>query len=119
MRVSNSRWVPVIRYHCDKIQSKVNMGHIYAELYCDQIATMVADLKAGKAPLHAWSGKCMPYLYWSDHIRHLQGLRLVVPPEYDPAKEYQFFMYYKMGGSLVSGWTSLSLIPLTCPRTRW
>ena len=95
------RWGPVLRDRCSKVQSRVDMEHIYAELYCDQVAMMVADLKAGRAPLSAWSGKCMPYMYWSDHLQDVQGVRLVVPPEYDPAQEYQFFMYYKMGGSLV------------------
>ncbi len=95
------RWGPVLRDHCDKIQDHVDMQHLYAELYCDQAAMMAADLKARRAPLSSMSGKCVPFMYWSDHLQCVQGVRLVVPPEYDPAKEYQFFMYYKMGGSLV------------------
>lgn len=95
------RWLPVVCYHCEKIQHRVDMKHSYAELYCNQVAAMVADLKAGRPPLAGRAGRCMPYLYWSDYIQSLQGLRLVVPPAYDPAKEYQFFMYYKMGGGLV------------------
>ncbi len=95
------RWGPVLRDHCGKIQNRVNMEHMYSELYCDQVAMMVADLNAERAPLSALSGKCVPFMYWSDHLQCVQGVRLVVPPEYDPDKEYQFFMYYKMGGSLV------------------
>jgi hypothetical protein len=95
------RWSPVLRDHCSTIQNRVNMEHMYSELYCDQVAMMVADLNAKRAPLGALSGKCVPFMYWSDHLQCVQGVRLVVPPEYDPDKEYQFFMYYKMGGSLV------------------
>ncbi len=68
------RWDPVLRDHCSKIQDRVDMEHLYSELYCDQVAMMAVDLKAGRAPLSTMSGK-----------------------------EYQFFMYYKMGGLLALG----------------
>ncbi len=95
------RWGPVVRDHCAVLRDRVDMKHIYAELYADQVATMIADLKAGRAPLSGWSGTCMPFMYWSEHLQAVQGVRIVVPVEYDPAKEYQFFMYYKVGGGLV------------------
>jgi hypothetical protein len=59
------RWGPVLRDHCGKIQNRVNMDHIYSELYCDQVAMMVADLNAKRAPLRALSGKCVPSTFFT------------------------------------------------------
>ena len=61
---------------------------------------ILEDLLAGKEPLVRYAGNEFGYPYWSNTMERIEALWLHVPPQYDQAKEYQFFMYYKSGGGI-------------------
>ena len=61
---------------------------------------ILEDLVAGKEPLVRYAGNEFGYPYWSNTMERIEALWVHVPPQYDPAKEYQFFMYYKSGGGI-------------------
>ena len=42
----------------------------------------------------------MAFPYWSDTMRRIEAIWTHVPPDYDPTKGYQVFMYYKCGGGI-------------------
>ena len=47
-----------------------------------------------------YRGKEFGYPYWSNTIQRIEAIWIHVPPEYNPAKRYQFFLYYKCGGGI-------------------
>ena len=66
----------------------------------EYLDNMLEDLIAGREPHRRYSGKEFGYPYWSDTMERIEAIWVHVPPGYDPAKKYQFFMYYKCGGGI-------------------
>lgn len=58
------------------------------------------DLLADKVPNKRYAGTELAFPYWSDRLQRIEATWMHVPPEYDPAKEYQVFLYYKSGGGI-------------------
>lgn len=66
----------------------------------EYLENMLEDLIAGREPHARYAGKEFAYPYWSNTMERIEALWVHVPPGYDPAKKYQFFMYYKCGGGI-------------------
>ncbi|MBC8875598.1 MAG: prolyl oligopeptidase family serine peptidase [Planctomycetes bacterium] len=66
----------------------------------DYLEQMLDDLIAGQEPTRRYAGKGFGYPYWSDTMRRVEAIWVHVPPDYDPEKRYQLFMYYKCGGGI-------------------
>jgi pimeloyl-ACP methyl ester carboxylesterase len=66
----------------------------------DYLENMLEDLIVGRDPHTRYAGKEFGYAYWSEAMERIEAIWVHVPPEYDPAKTYQFFMYYKCGGGI-------------------
>jgi len=94
------RWLPAVRARCDVLRRLAKIGALEKAIYLQTTEAMLADLVKGAGPLKGFAGQTVPFGYWSAAAGKLTGVRLQVPPDYDPQKEYQLFMYYKMGGGL-------------------
>jgi pimeloyl-ACP methyl ester carboxylesterase len=66
----------------------------------EHLENMLEDLIAGREPHSRYAGKEFAYPYWSKTMERIEAIWVHVPREYDPAKRYQFFMYYKCGGGI-------------------
>ena len=66
----------------------------------DWLANLLEDVLAGKEPYLRYRGKGLGYPYWSDTVQRIEATWVHVPPDYDPAKSYQLFLYYKCGGGI-------------------
>ncbi len=66
----------------------------------DYLEQMLGDLIDGKEPTWRYAGKGFGYPYWSDTMRRVEAIWVHVPPNYDPGRRYQLFMYYKCGGGI-------------------
>ncbi len=64
------------------------------------LENMLEDLMAGLTPHQRYAGQEFGYPYWSKTMERIEAIWVHVPPEYDPVKSYQFFMYYKCGGGI-------------------
>lgn len=67
-------------------------------LYLKQTRELLEDLAAGRAPFTRSAGRHIWFVYRSDATRGLEGVQLVIPAAYDGSREYQAFVYYKLGG---------------------
>lgn len=67
-------------------------------LYLEQTRELLEDLAAGRAPFARSAGRHIWFVYRSDVTRTLEGVQLVIPAAYDGSREYQAFVYYKLGG---------------------
>ena len=94
------KWLPTVRWRCETLRRLDNIGGREKATFTDIFETMLQDLVNGEPPFRRYAGQTIPYGYWSTHMGRLTGIRLQVPPGYDPSREYQFFMYYKLGGGL-------------------
>ena len=95
-----ARYLPAIRQRCAGLERLKTVGPFERVVYVEMFEALLEDLLAGRPPLARYAGRTVPYGYWSQHMQRLTGVKLQVPPEYDPKKEYQLFMYYKLGGGL-------------------
>lgn len=66
----------------------------------DYLEQMLGDLIDGKEPTRRYAGKGFGCPYWSDTMRRVEAIWVHVPPDYDPGRRYQLFMYYKCGGGI-------------------
>ena len=73
-------------------------GGASGTLYLKQTRELLEDLAAGRAPFTRSAGRHIWFVYRSDATRNLEGVQLVVPAAYDGSREYQAFVYYKLGG---------------------
>ncbi len=64
------------------------------------LQNMLEDLSAGKQPHVRYAGIGMAFPYWSETMQRIEAIWTHVPPDYDPTKGYQVFMYYKCGGGI-------------------
>jgi predicted esterase len=94
------KWLPAIRRRCATLMKFGNIGDYERATFNEHFEAMLEDLVAGKKPMARYSGQTLNYGYWSDHISRLTGAKIQVPPDYDADREYQMFMYYKMGGGM-------------------
>ncbi len=93
------RYLPHIRRHAEMLHrvSGFDWKTVTALEFLDN---MLEDLSAGKQPNVRYAGKGMAFPYWSDTMRRIEAIWTHVPPDYDPTKGYQVFMYYKCGGGI-------------------
>ena len=96
-----ARWIPAAEQRCRVIGRMGSIGFRQRLTYVDQTEVLLEDLVAGKAPYRRYAGKFIAFGYWSEHMQRVNTNLIVVPPDYDPAKEYQLFIYYKMGGDWI------------------
>lgn len=64
------------------------------------LEAVLEDLNKGIVPYHRYSGEGIPLTYWSPRMKRLEAFWMQVPPDYDPAKDYQMCVYYKNGGGI-------------------
>ncbi len=64
------------------------------------LENMLHDLADGRQPNVRYAGTGMAFPYWSKTMQRIEAIWTHVPPNYDPAKGYQVFMYYKCGGGI-------------------
>lgn len=95
-----ARWMPRLESRCKVLMRFDDMEDFRRRIYAEQTTVMARDMSRGEAPFRRYAGQNIPYVYWSDFLQDLHGTKFVVPVNYDPDKEYQIFMYYKLGGSL-------------------
>jgi len=100
------RWRPAIEQRCAVLAGLPEVSKSDKVLFVDVFAGMLEDLAQGREPFVRYAGKTLAYGYWSEHMQRIEGHKLFVPPGYDPAKEYQLFVYYKMGGGGISDWAN-------------
>lgn len=61
---------------------------------------MLEDVLAGKHPDLRYRGKGFGFPYWSDTMDQVEVIWLHMPERYDPTKQHQVFVCYKMGGGI-------------------
>lgn len=94
------RFLPAIERRCNTL---MKLGKIYTmqrATFTQYFEAMLEDLVKGEKVLARYAGRTINYGYWSKHIGRMAGTKVQVPPGFDSDKEYQFFMYYKLGGGM-------------------
>jgi len=97
---------PFVQNHLPAVKQKVSLLTRTSafdwrkQTAIDYLEQMLVDLIAGQEPTRRYAGKGFGYPYWSDTMRRVEAIWVHVPPDYDPAKRYQLFMYYKCGGGI-------------------
>jgi len=97
---------PLVREHLSTIQRKTQMllrtpsFDWKSRTAVEFLENLLEDLLAGRKPGMRYAGQGLGYPYWSETMQRIEAIWVHVPPGYDPAKEYQFFMYYKCGGGI-------------------
>ncbi|MCH5377473.1 MAG: prolyl oligopeptidase family serine peptidase, partial [Planctomycetes bacterium] len=66
----------------------------------DFLRVMLEDLAAGNQPNARYAGTGVAVPYWSEVLQRVEAVWVHVPPQYEPGKSYQLFMYYKCGGGI-------------------
>jgi hypothetical protein len=66
----------------------------------EYLQRMLQDLSAGQQPNLRYAGNQSAFPYWSNTMQRIEAIWTHVPPDYDPLKNYQVFMYYKCGGGI-------------------
>ena len=94
------KFMPAIKRRCATLLKLPKIGTWERAIFADMFEAMLEDLVNGKKVLSRYAGQTVNYGYWSEHINRLTGTKIQIPPDYNSDKEYQFFMYYKIGG----GW---------------
>lgn len=94
------RYLPAIERRCTTLMRLGNMGSYEWDIFGRFFDAMLEDLVRGEKVLARFSGQTVNYGYWSKHINKLTGTKVQIPPDYNDEREYQFFMYYKMGGGM-------------------
>lgn len=97
---------PLVQNHLPAVKRKVTLltrtvaFDWRKQTAIDYLEQMLEDLVAGKEPTRQYAGRGFGYPYWSDTMRRVEAIWVHVPPEYDSARRYQLFMYYKCGGGI-------------------
>jgi predicted esterase len=97
---------PSTQKHVPKVKAKIQLllraqGFDWkSKTAVEYLENMLEDLIAGREPNRRYAGHEFGYAYWSEAMECMEAIWVHVPPEYDPAKTYQFFMYYKCGGGI-------------------
>lgn len=94
------KWLPAIKRRSATLMRFGKIAGYAKATFSDHFEAMLEDLAQGKKPLARYSGQTLNYGYWSDHTGGLTGAKIQVPPDYDADREYQMFMYYKLGGGM-------------------
>ena len=92
--------LPAIKRRCTTLMKIWKIGSYERDIFTRFFEAMLEDLNKGEKVLARFSGQTVNYGYWSAHINKLTGTKVQIPPDYDSDKEYQFFMYYKLGGGM-------------------
>ncbi|PCJ57388.1 MAG: hypothetical protein COA79_16095 [Planctomycetota bacterium] len=95
-----SKWLPAIKRRSLTLRKLKKIGSMERDIFTRFFEAMLEDLVNDKKVLARFSGQTINYGYWSKHINKLTGTKVQVPANYDSDKEYQFFMYYKIGGGM-------------------
>jgi hypothetical protein len=96
----------LVQRHLPKVKEKVQLLLRSPDFDWEQktavayLEHMLEDMRAGKEPYVRYRGKEFGYPYWSNTIERIEAIWIHVPPEYDPAKSHQLFLYYKCGGGI-------------------
>ena len=98
---------PVVKKHlarlkerCAALRKMNKPTGWYAVVPFSFLEAMLADLSKGVEPIQRYAGQGFGYPYWSDTTKQIESVWIQAPAQYDPAKEYQLFMYYKCGGGI-------------------
>jgi len=95
-----AQFTPAITRRCATLAKLKKIGAWERAIFVDIFAAMLEDLVNGDPVLARYAGQTVNYGYWSEHTDRLTGTKIQVPPKFDAGREYQMFMYYKLGGGL-------------------
>ena len=90
---------PSTRKYLPKVKAKVQLllrseGFDWKKKTAiEHLENMLEDLIASREPQRRYAGKEFGYAYGSEAMERIEAIWVHMPPEYDPAKSYQFFMY--------------------------
>ncbi len=92
-------YLPNVRRQCEMI-GRVDGFTWKTMTAVEFLKNALEDLQAGKVPNKRYGGQELGFAYWSNQMRRIEAVWVHVPPQYDPAKSYQLFLYYKCGGGI-------------------
>jgi hypothetical protein len=97
---------PLVRQHAARLDEAISLVRRTESFdwrkrtAVDLLERLLTDLLAGVGPTRRYAGRGLGFPYWSDRLQRVEAIWVHVPPAYDPAREYQLFLYYKCGGGI-------------------